>query len=231
MNLQCPYCNSNFSSDGIDCDYAFPSFQRKTNFVNGAPVSIKEFKNIGIMSHYCPECKRQIMWMYEYDTNIGNNKPAIEIRDYVLLYPKRPQRIVNGQIPEIYAKDLSEALQILEISPKASAALSRRCLQSYIHEEERILKRNLEEEISKLIAKGELPKYIADDLDYIRSIGNFAAHPKKYENSGEIIEVEVGEAEWTAKTLEKLLVFHFAELAENEERRNAFKAKYKDKIQ
>jgi hypothetical protein len=33
-------------------------------------------------------------------------------------------------------------------------------------------------------------------LDAIRTIGNFAAHPIKSTSSGEIVDVEPGEAEW-----------------------------------
>ncbi len=43
----------------------------------------------------------------------------------------------------------------------------------------------------------------------IREIGNFAAHPTKNTNTGEIVEVEVGEAEWLLETLEGLFDHYF----------------------
>ncbi len=49
-----------------------------------------------------------------------------------------------------------------------------------------------------------LPGYIQKNLDIVREIGNFTAHPLKDTNSGEIIEVEYGEAEWNLEVIEQL---------------------------
>src|SRR5208282_6535945 len=46
------------------------------------------------------------------------------------------------------------------------------------------------------VHSGTLPSYLADNIDGIRNIGNFAAHPLKSTASGEIVEVEPGEAEY-----------------------------------
>jgi hypothetical protein len=50
-------------------------------------------------------------------------------------------------------------------------------------------------EIDQLLATKTLPSDLADDVDAIRNYGNFAAHPEKDTNTGEIIDVEPGEAE------------------------------------
>jgi hypothetical protein len=42
-------------------------------------------------------------------------------------------------------------------------------------------------------------------------IGNFAAHPLKSTNTGEIMEVEDNEAEWNLDTLERLFDFYFVQ--------------------
>jgi hypothetical protein len=50
-----------------------------------------------------------------------------------------------------------------------------------------------------------LPGYLSESVDAIRVVGNFAAHPSKSEHTGEIADVEDGEAEWLLYTLKGLL--------------------------
>jgi len=58
-----------------------------------------------------------------------------------LLFPKHPITQLPEEVPERFAADFREAHDTLPISPKASAALSRRCLQTLIREKEDILER------------------------------------------------------------------------------------------
>jgi hypothetical protein len=45
----------------------------------------------------------------------------------------------------------------------------------------------------------------------IRNIGNLAAHPNKYVHTGEIVNVEPGEAEWLLDVLEELFDITFVQ--------------------
>jgi len=63
-----------------------------------------------------------------------------------------------------------------------------------------------------------LPSHLAQPLDAIRAVGNFAAHPIKSTNTGEIIEVEPGEADLLLDVLEGLLDFYYAQPARMAER-------------
>jgi hypothetical protein len=94
-------------------------------------------------------------------------------------------------------------------SPKASAALSRRLLQHIIRERAQIKKPSLAAEIDELINSGKLPSHLSEAIDGVRHIGNFAAHPTKSTNTGEIVDVEPGEAEWLLDTIEGLFDFYF----------------------
>ena len=58
-----------------------------------------------------------------------------------------------------------------------------------------------------------------------RNIGNFAAHPIKSTNSGEIVEVELGEAEWTLDVLEGLFDFYFVQPAQIQAKKEALNKK------
>lgn len=111
---------------------------------------------------------------------------------------------LSKEIPPEYVQDFYEATKVLEISPKASAALSRRCLQKLLREKEGIRMRNLNSEIQHVIDNKKLPPYLAQAIHYVREIGNLAAHPEKNEITGQIVEVEDGEAEWNLKVLRDL---------------------------
>ena len=70
-----------------------------------------------------------------------------------------------------------------------------------------------------------LPTYLSDSIDAIRHIGNFAAHPLKSKSTGEIVEVEVGEAEWNLDILESLFDFYYVQPDIVKNKRDALNAK------
>lgn len=118
--------------------------------------------------------------------------------------PPCPEELENAN--EDIASDYKEACLVEQYSKKAAAALARRCLQNILHDQN-IIKRDLNEEIDDAITK--LPSHLSAAIDAIRTIGNFAAHPIKYQNTGEIVEVENGEAEWSLDVLEQLFDFYY----------------------
>jgi hypothetical protein len=73
-----------------------------------------------------------------------------------------------------------------------------------------------------------LPSYLADSIDGIRNYGNFAAHPMKSTNTGEILEVEPNEAEWNLETLERLFDFYYHQPAVTRKRKAALDKKLGD---
>jgi hypothetical protein len=146
-----------------------------------------------------------------------------------LIEPKAISRSpLPKEVPEPFANDYKEACLILADSPKASAALSRRCLQNIIHEKAKIKERDLNKEIDKLLESKQLPSHLAESVDAIRNIGNFAAHPIKSKNTGEIVDVEPGEAEWTLDVLEGLFDHYFVQPAILAKKRDALNKKLQD---
>jgi hypothetical protein len=210
MNMNCPYCNVLFVLEGVNPEY------KPINFFGGMaiPVRFTETRPTSskmLVAHLCPNCGKEIIWMKCKEMTAIGDSTTGEKEDYCLLYPKSNNSFISDDVPEKYSKTYQEASDILEISPRASAALSRRCLQQLIREQEAIEKNTLFEEIKFLISRNKLPQYLNNELDSIRKIGNFAAHPIKDKNTGEIIDVEAGEAEWTLETLKKLLQFYFVD--------------------
>lgn len=133
----------------------------------------------------------------------------------------------SGDVPKSIADLYSESGAVLALSARASAALSRRCLQEMLHEHVGIKGRTLDAEIDALLKQGTLPSHIAESVDAIRTIGNFAAHPIKSTASGEIVDVEPGEAEWLLDVLDLLFDHVFVQPAVTKRKRDALNEKLK----
>jgi hypothetical protein len=99
----------------------------------------------------------------------------------------------------------------MEDSPMASAALSRRCLQHILRESAGVKAGTLAAEIDQVLNAASLPTLVAEGLDAVREIGNFAAHPTKSTSTGEIIDVEPGEAEWNLDVVEALMDIYYVQ--------------------
>ena len=129
-----------------------------------------------------------------------------------------------SEVPTEIAQDFNEAAAVLPISAQASAALSRRCLQHLLSERKVSNSDNLSKAIDAALASG-LPSHLANNLDAIRNIGNFAAHPQKAEHSGEVVPVEPEEAAWNLEVLELLFDFYYVQPSLAAARRAALNAK------
>lgn len=151
----------------------------------------------------------------------GTGAPTVVWR-----YPKTGYKApAPDEVPEHVARDYNEASLVLYDSPRASAALSRRCLQTLLRESAAVKPSDLSKEIKEVMPK--LPSHLAESIDAIREIGNFGAHPIKDENTGEIIDVEPGEAEWNLDTLEGLFDFYYVQPELTKKRKSALNEKLK----
>lgn len=97
-----------------------------------------------------------------------------------------------------------------------------------LRDEAKVKHQDLFNEIQELLDRGTLPSHIADSVDAVRNIGNFAAHPIKSQSSGEIVPVEPGEAEWNLDVLESLFDFYFVSPARTKARKDALNKKLSD---
>ncbi len=204
--MKCPHCQVSFHS------------KEERFFVN---FDINYVWNIAYEK--CPSCEKSIINLFfEEKVNYG----LVEEGRY-LIYPKLASYIkAPKEVPKHIAEDFNEAGLILNDSPKASAALSRRCLQAILREIDGIKSGSLDAEINQAIEL--FPSHISEAIDAVRNIGNFAAHPKKSESTGEIIAVEAGEAEWAIQVLEQLFDFCYVQPKILEQKRNALNAKLAD---
>lgn len=203
--MKCPHCLDSF-------------FEIWKTYVIGEDTDFKWHLD----SCNCPSCKRVIVNLWCQPKSPINNRRS----DY-MVWPKITARAqLPAEVPEKFSKDYREACSVLADSTKASAALSRRCLQNLLRERAGIKHSNLSNEIEE--AMKSLPTYLAESIDAVRNIGNFAAHPTKSNKTGEIIDVEPGEAEWLLDVLEGLFDFYFVQPEIIKAKRKALDAKLEE---
>ena len=210
--MKCPHCQSQFHG-------------------NPSVSSLREDKvsHGEVVQHLCanPECGKMVLFLLRFKiARVPGGGTRRESLGEVMVYPKFPQKgEISNDIPDDYSEDIRESSVVLPISPKASAALSRRCLQHIIRQHFGIKEKTLYQEIEKLIASGKIPMYIAESIDAIRHYGNFAAHPANDISTGEVIAVEDGEAEWTMELVLQLCEFCFVQPAAAKRKRDALNQK------
>lgn len=168
---------------------------------------------LGIISATCPICYSVIVSM----RSSSRSEPW-------LLWPWAIQRAAPPEdLPAEIVRDYQEAAAVLSVSTRASAALSRRCLQSVLRSAGKVKPSRIYDEIEEAIKS--LPPYIAKDLHGLRELGNFGAHPTKSTDTGEIVDVEVGEAEWTLNILDLLFDYYYAKPEISKKHRRAISEK------
>lgn len=175
----------------------------------------------------CPAC---LDYMVDFVTySAWNNGPAGQLVRELRIYPRtRLRPACPMEVPDAMREDYDEAVLVLEDSPKASAALSRRCLQTLLREVARVKNGDLVDEIAEVTARGALPSTLAGNLDAVRMIGNFAAHPQKSKTSGEILPVEPHEALWNLEVLEGLFEILCVAPARNQARKDELNKKLRE---
>lgn len=142
-----------------------------------------------------------------------------------IIFPEiAPRSRAPAEVPREIASDFNEAAIVLAHSPKASAALSRRCLQALLRDKG-FAQKDLANAIQALLDSKTLPSSLAENVDHIRNVGNFAAHPMKDTNTGAILDVEPHEAEWNLDVLESLFDFFYVGPAKDAQRRATYNAK------
>ncbi len=180
------------------------------------PISEDEGKDryggYGVAHGWCPECDQFIVVYREGIVKELTDNSYHFVGDTTdnIVYPHNASRsITAGEVPESYRNDFNEAASVLALSPKASAAISRRALQQVLRNEFHINQGSLAKEIEEFIHLRDVPSYISEAVDAVRNVGNFAAHPLKDTSTGEIVDVEPGEAEWLLEVLGSLFDFVF----------------------
>lgn len=222
INLRgiCPYCSL---PTRFELTSLYPLTNGRNQFQPSFLSRLQEpvwERSIKIEGVSCAACGGVVVYLEKLD---ATGQPVGERFTAYPFGAIRPIPVeVEKESPHI-ASDYREATATLNISPKASAALSRRCLQTVLREKAGAAQKDLVKQIEAVLPK--LPSYIAENVDAIRNVGNFAAHPQKDTASGAILDVELGEAEWNLDVLDELFDFYYVQPAKAREKRDKLNEK------
>lgn len=149
VNQNCPYCHS---FCGFSC----------LHILSGIP---SEFDNNRLVKGVCPACQKTVLWLV-------NSKKEL------LLFPNVPTSAPNPNpdMPEDIKQIYLEACEVLNCSPRASAALSRLAIDKLTMS---FSKKNTLNDRIKDMASTDLPEKIIKSLNIVRVVGNNAVHPGK----------------------------------------------------
>jgi hypothetical protein len=190
----CPYCNRPCTVDDADVRIMsnYTSISKEYGYYSGL---------IKVIVCPNPQCRQQTIHAYIYECNdYGNIKEVAKPIYSWNLLPESEAKPFPDYIPKQLRADYSEACLIRNKSPKASATLSRRCLQGMIRDFWGITKERLVDEIDEL--KPKLDNGTWEAINSVRHVGNIGAHMEKDVNL--IIDVEPDEARlliWLIETL------------------------------
>lgn len=191
--FQCPYCSMIMPISDDTKDMQYPSFHSPNGtlyFSQG--IGYKE-SCVAMTFYKCPNCGQFTIQA----KGLGENVKDINTQ----IRPTSSAKQFPDYIPEAIRKDYEEACAIVNLSPKASATLSRRCLQGMIRDFWDIKESNLAKAIERL--EGNIPTPQWKVIDGVRRIGNIGAHMEKDINL--IVDIEPGEAQKLIKLIEHLL--------------------------
>lgn len=190
-SFMCPFCNSSVpiistTYRNISCYFNkdIPHYLGDDSWETSAIFQIDMFS--------CPKCSKVSF--------VANGKGLLEDIS-IPLYPNSLAKQFPDYIPQSIREDYEEAYSIINLSPKASATLARRCLQGMIRNFFGIVKPRLVDEINAL--QNLVPPTQWKAIDSLRSIGNIGAHMESDVNV--IIDVDPDEAQKLLKLIELLI--------------------------
>ena len=199
VNMTCPHCLRDAVFGMQNATFDLPAFQR-----GGSVTYIPKYGHCP-----SPECGRLVILAEKTEGKKSAN---------ITVLPRVRAVSGSGDVPKEIMDDYVEAMQVLEISPNASAALARRCLQSTIRKLHSSCSGRLREEIVAFRESSLVPPYLKGSLDEIRILGNRGAHPDLDAHTDMIVKVDPDDAAWLLRVLEDLFKYCFVAPMEHERR-------------
>jgi hypothetical protein len=216
FSAMCPWCKERI---------LYNKFTEGSAFGVRNQMATEDFEKLQDITLVFPKRKKHKRLASDVPSDYVKDVPSDYVKDVPSDYVKDVPSDYVKDVPSDYVKDYEESYAIHSDSPKASATLSRRLLQKLLEDKGNVKKGDLSYEIQQVIDSKQLPKSTADCIDAVRNIGNFAAHSLKSTATGQIIDVEPGEAEWNLDTLELLFDDYFVKPADIMRKQNALNQK------
>ncbi|WP_349782345.1 DUF4145 domain-containing protein [Xanthomonas arboricola] len=204
----CPWCNhSSVVTDN--------STGNHFNFYNENKHGRMRFMTIATTC-LNPSCKEFTLRAYLHSMSYPGptrQEKATLVEEW-RLRPSSAAKPMPDYIPSVILEDYMEACAIASLSPKASATLSRRCLQGMIRNFWKISGRTLNDEINQLEEKIDPTTFEA--INAIRHIGNIGAHMERDINI--VVDVDPEEAALLISMIEMLIKDWYIEKYERDQR-------------
>jgi len=197
--FRCPFCGMIMAVTDDTYKYitfSFSSLSQKWTDIQRA---------IELQFYNCPNCGEISVYAK------GNSEEIADLK--VNIYPRFNCQNYPDYIPEAIRSDYKEACAIVELSPKASATLSRRCLQGMISDYWGIKKDRLVDAIDEL--EDKIPADLFRAINSLRKLGNIGAHMEKDINL--IVDIDPDEAQKLITLIELLMKEWYINRHEREE--------------
>lgn len=216
--MDCPHCGKAFHDVWTDIDLLWMK--------NTTPTT-------GWLAHMtgCPACDNATIELTERQRAVapsGGHVQVASIRRFRVYPADTYRKPTPGEVPIDIKEDYEEACKVLSLSNKASAALSRRCLQAIL-QGQGYAQRDLAVQIDALLNEQDpakaMPSALRETVDVIRNFGNFAAHRITDQTTLQVLAVEPGEAEWCLDILEEMFDHYYVKPAAAKARKAALDAK------
>lgn len=200
FNWTCPHCERDVTI--VERMQSINDHHLTINNAEGEFILVSEFV-------VCPnsQCSRFSLWATlrerkEIKTEQGVMRgKSGEIVKHWCLVPELRARNFPSYIPAVIVDDYREACLIRDASPKASATLSRRCLQGMIRDFWGVKAGRLIDEIDAI--RDKVDSITWEAIDAIRKLGNIGAHMEKDINL--IVDVDQKETELLIGLIEQLM--------------------------
>ena len=174
-----------------------------------------------------PECREYTFAVHINDLVGEAGRRQQRRRHSWQLIPASQMKILPDYVPAAIVADYKEACLIAELSPKASATLSRRCLQGMIRDFWGVSKGRLVDEIDAI--KDKIDELAWNAIDGLRKMGNIGAHMEKDINV--IVDVDPNEAKLLIGLIETLVDDWYVTRHERKSRMEKLVAAVKGKVQ
>jgi hypothetical protein len=206
FNWICPHCLR--AQTVVDARYHQETSGFAVGSLAGGPFAIERIA----IACSNPDCQKLTLRI-RVGKDVGGSSAYIVSPKELLfseqLIPRGAAKPQPAYIPAPLVEDYTEACLIRDLSPKASATLTRRCLQGMIRDFAGISKPRLIDEIKALkvaVDDGTADRSVTSEtvaaIDHVRSLGNIGAHMEADINV--IVPVDSGEAQVMIELVELL---------------------------
>lgn len=189
LNTKCPHC------------------KKKSNLDFKPTVQDRPIKMVsGFL--YCHVCEKQSKLIC-----LEGELEKRTIKNFKELWISPP---VEEEVPEEVndediRRDYKEAILCLDISPRASAMMSRYCLQKILRRKGGIQKSSLKKELQDAIQEDSKLFKIKEQLKAVKDVGNYANHDSNDIETGELIDVTYEEADYLIEIIKILLDIYYVQ--------------------